>query len=262
MRDLRKTQKQLQNFILQKRSSIDKEIIESDNVSIHDRLEIYHNAYYSRLLDALKQDYPVLLAYIDNESFDVLGLQYIHQHPSPYRSIRWFGDTFSEFLRESNLDESALWQVELAEFEWLLTIAFDAPDARVVTLEEMAMIPLDKWPYICFELHPSIQRLTLYWNIVSLWNTYKEENRLIKPLRANKLAQWIIWRKELSIHFYSLSPDEAYLIEAMIANKNFGSICEGLCQWVDEDNVASHAASLLKRFIIDKMLTNIIISHS
>ncbi len=40
--------------------------------------------------------------------------------------------------------------------------------------------------------------------------------------------------KDRTSQFVSLSLDEAWAIDAMINGANFGEICEGLCQWVDE----------------------------
>jgi hypothetical protein len=45
----------------------------------------------------------------------------------------------------------------------------------------------------------------------------------------------------------------------MQSEKTFSEICEGLCEWVTEEQVAMHAATLLKRFINDEIITAIII---
>jgi len=41
------------------------------------------------------------------------------------------------------------------------------------------------------------------------------------------------------------------------AGESFASICEGLVEWIDAQNVALHAAGLLKRWITDGMIANI-----
>ena len=45
----------------------------------------------------------------------------------------------------------------------------------------------------------------------------------------------------------------------MINGLTFGEICEGLCQWIAEDNAGVHAASLLKGWITTGLISNVII---
>jgi hypothetical protein len=42
-----------------------------------------------------------------------------------------------------------------------------------------------------------------------------------------------------------------------MADHNFGELCERLCEWVEESSAAFHAASMLKRWMIDGLLTRI-----
>ena len=37
----------------------------------------------------------------------------------------------------------------------------------------------------------------------------------------------------------------------------FAAICEGLCEWVDAQNVAAHAAGLLKQWLTDGLISEI-----
>jgi hypothetical protein len=160
------------------------------------------------------------------------------------------------FLRESSYSDRP-WLAEMAEFEWLLMEAFDATDTSIISIEEMSNIPHEKWPELRFKMHPSLRRLNLQWNIVAIWNAITNQTACPSPLEAEEQLSWMIWRKELSTMSCSLSMDEAYVIDAMNSEENFSSICEGLCEWIDPENVAMHAALLLKRFILDNLVIQI-----
>ena len=61
------------------------------------------------------------------------------------------------------------------------------------------------------------------------------------------MRSWVIWRQELKTYFRSLPVDEAWAIDTAVAGGTFTEICEGLTEWIDAQNVAVHAAGLLKQ---------------
>jgi hypothetical protein len=259
LHDLAEIQHAIQQYVLDYESYIHPDIVEAKYAITSQRLAIYREGYYLRLLEVMQQDYEVLAALMGSDAFDTLAREFILAHPSHFRSVRWFGNALPEFMRQHTMIHSQPWLIELAEFEWLLTESFDAADQKPSTLEEMAAVPVERWPEMHFELLLSLRRLSLHWNTVSIWKAFKEEGRLIEPELAEVAASWIIWRNGLETLFYSLTSDAAYMIDAIARGENFSAICEGLCAWVEEDAVAMHAAMLLKRFILDNLITNIII---
>ncbi len=62
------------------------------------RVEIYANAYFHRLLDCLKEDYPVTLAVIGEDAFRSLVVAYLAEHPSDSPSIFEVGRVLPEFM--------------------------------------------------------------------------------------------------------------------------------------------------------------------
>ena len=254
MRNLAELQKKFQHYLLQQDPRIESDIVDMPPVSANARLDIYRDAYYLRLLEALQHDYPVLSALLGDEQFDQLGRCYIDQFPSNFRSIRWYGQQLADFLQQNKHQD---WLIEMAHFEWLLTESFDAADSKIVIVDEVAGIPHNQWPEMRFKLHPSLRELSLSWNTVAIWKSYKERKKFISTQKSHSKTDWIIWRKQLAIQFCSLQPDEIYMINAMAAGENFGQICEGLCEWIDEQQVAIQAAILLKRFVLDDLIQEI-----
>ena len=257
MRDLQEIQNNLQQYLLHKNVSSASQIMGTKNASAIQRLAIYRDGYYLRLLEVLQQDYEVLHGLMQDDAFDQLGREFIDACPSQFRSIRWYGNALPDFMRKNPLYQKEPWLIEMAEFEWMLTESFDAADSSLVTFEKMATIPMQDWPAMCFRLLPSVRKLNLHWNVIPIWKTFKEEGVLLQFERMPTAATWIIWRKGLDTLFHSLPSDAAYMLDAMNAGISFGTICEGLCTWVDEEEVAMHAALLLKRFILDNLIAEI-----
>lgn len=257
MSQLTRLQDEFQNYLLHSSNQIHQHIVDTRKVSAETRLAIYSNAYRARLLEALIINYPVLSQYLGEEDFEKLGNEYIDAYPSTYRSIRWFGDKLSQFLRASSHYSSWPFLSELAQFEWAMTLAFDAADSTLLQLEEVGRVPPDAWVDMRFQAQPSAQRLNLKWNVVSIWQALTDDQEPNEPQESFSVS-WILWRKDFLTQFCSLSLEEAWAIDAMLNGSTFGDICEGLCQWVDEQNAAMHGASLLKGWITAGLLTKVI----
>ncbi|STY28595.1 Uncharacterized protein conserved in bacteria [Legionella wadsworthii] len=260
MSELFQLQDQFQNFLLSGNGTIHDSIIGTGLVSVDTRLGIYRDAYRIRLIESLSTNFPALYAYLGTEEFNKLALYYIEAHPSNYRSIRWFGDLLSDFIKLNYPQYPHL--AELAEFEWKMSLAFDAVDEPVVQVEEMAAILPESWPNLQFVLHPSLQRVNFLCNTVPLWRALTHDHEL-PQLEQNAIStSCVIWRTpEYITQFYSMSQEEAWALDNLSNSVSFGIICEGLCQWINPEEVGMKAASLLKGWIQNGMISQILIDN-
>ena|SRR3990167_2843633 len=258
MADLKQIQDSFQQYLLQSDAGvIAPQIVSTETLPALERLSIYGNAYKARLLEALASNYPFMHTYLGDEEFYALAMAYIAKQPSSYRSIRWYGDTFPEFTRQSELSQSLPYIGEIAELDWMMTLVFDAKDADIVTLEQMALISPDVWADMRFVFHSSVHRLQFGWNIVEFWQSTLSEEGGVSLAEYSSPVPWLFWRLDLTSHFISIPNDEAWALDAAMGGLNFSDICEGLCQFMNEDCVAIAAASMLKKWIASGLISEI-----
>ena len=257
MNPLRDLQADFQSFLLRGDERMLNRVTGSAKVSATRRLAIYYDAYRLRLLEALDSNYPVLHGWMGDEEFENLGLAYLESHPSSHFSIRYFGHRLSEYLANAADFRDRPYLSEMAALEWAMSEAFDAADGRAVNPDDLASIPPQAWPEMRLTLHASVHRLDLRWNVPAIWKAIKEDQAPEEPSAGEWPQPWLVWRQDLKIFFRSLSVDEAWAMDAARAYEPFASICEGLVEWIDAQNVALHAAGLLKRWITDGMIVNI-----
>ena len=119
--------------------------------------DLYVQAYRARLAAALRDNFPVLHRALGDDAFATLAQSYIDCHPSPFRSIRWFGHALADFLAGTveRLPHPAL--VDLARMDWALRAAFDAADAVPLTLSDLASLRPEDWPAL--RLQPPLPTL-------------------------------------------------------------------------------------------------------
>jgi hypothetical protein len=242
---LRQLQRELQNYLLGEGSSIESAIVDAPPLPARARLDIYHNAYRVRLIDALDDTYPVLHGLLGDEMFAALGEEFLAEHPSVHRSIRWYGSELPEFLERHPpyADQPIL--AEVALLEWTLAAVFDSADAQSVQRAEFSAIDPSAWGELRFEFHPSLRRLHLEWNTAAVWQAMSRGDTPPDPECAEQSVPWLLWRQNLQNYFRSLTPDEAAALDAALGGNDFGNICEALAEWLPDEEIPLRAAGLL-----------------
>lgn len=192
-----------------------------------------------------------------DEEFDRLARAYVDAQPSAFRSLRWFGNHLSDFLRTTKPYSDYPVFAEMAGFEWAMSDAFDAADSVIAAIGDMATLPPDAWPGLTFTRHASVQRLDLRWNVPTVWNAVNAGEQLPALEESDYPVAWLIWRHNLLTYFRSLSVEEAWAVDAMQRGETFATLCAGLTEWIDAQHVAGHAAGLLKQWLEDGLIREI-----
>lgn len=254
---LRELQEQFHDHLLFGDNGIARRIVDTPRVHVSTRLGIYTDAYRLRLLEALQVDFPALHTLAGDEEFERIGRAYLKAHPSAHFSIRYFGRHLAWFLQRDERWRTLPVLHEMAAFEWALGLSFDAADSLPIGIEDMAAILADDWAHMRLELHPSLQRLELHWDVPALWNAIDKQQPPRTPTAADHPLAWMIWRRDLYSIFRSMSIDEAWAIDCLRRGENFAAMCEGLCEWIDETRVAAQAARYLHRWVQDGLVVRI-----
>jgi hypothetical protein len=221
------------------------------------RLAIYANGYRLRLLEALSSDYPALLTLAGDELFEQIGRAYIDAHPSKHFSIRYFGQHLSAFLTATAPYSDTPALSEMAALEWSLSLSFDAADAAVITVETLAKLPPESWPELRLRFHPSVQRHYFHWNMPELWSAIDAQTEPQPPHQYTQPRVWLIWRRDLQNYFRPLKRVEAWALDSMRNGTAFAAVCEGLCAYIDAEQVGLHAAGLLKGWVQAGLVTEV-----
>lgn len=221
------------------------------------QLSAYIHAYPTRLKEVLANDYPALLMAIGDETFNRLAQTYIDTHPSHFFSLRDFGGRLAAFIAAEDAYRTQPWLVELARFEWTLGKAFDAADTPVACIDDMATIAPEDWPDLRFDIHPSVQRLELSWNTIGMWTNLTADEPTPATASVGESMPWLIWREQLTTRFRSLELDEAAALDCLCDGSDFGEACEQLTAFVDDDDVPLRAATLLKSWLDQGLISAI-----
>lgn len=147
-----------QRIIRLKRGELEQVVRRSRNLTAEQRLGIYANAYYARLLECLRESFPVLVRAMGREVFDEFAFEYLQRHPSRSYTLGHLGDRFADFLNETRPDRPTDgspapvgWPdflIDLARLEWTIEQVFDGPGVegrRLLTVDDLRAIPQRHW---------------------------------------------------------------------------------------------------------------------
>jgi len=249
MTTLARLQRDFQDYLLRGDPAVASHVLGSARVPVATRLGIYSRAYRSRLQEALANNFPALARLLGETDFQTLAAHYVAAHDSPFFSIRYYGDALPRFLATHEPYAAAPVLAELAQWEWAMTSVFDAADTAPLGHEALARIAPGQWAQLRFEWHPSVQRLTLWWNVPQLWQALTDESEPPSASRAAAPVQWLLWRERLTTYFRSLPQTEAAALDAARNGWPFAEVCELLCAELGESAAPAEAAALLRGWI-------------
>ena len=109
---LKTLQRQFQSYIFKSDTLILSEMTP-------DRMTIYQNGYYERIITALKQDFPVLCKALGDSAFSGLVRDYLQSYPSTHYNLRVIGQYLSEFILSR--DPGFAYYADLAKLEWFVS---------------------------------------------------------------------------------------------------------------------------------------------
>lgn len=225
-------------------------------------LQVYRHAYRARLVEALADNYTVLVRALGDEAFDALARAYIAARPSRHPSIRWFGHGLAEFMATSGdelVPHPSL--VDFARMDWALRGAFDAADAPTMAAAELATMSPDDWAGLVLHLHPSAHRVALAHAIEPAWRALREWDpesgadapEVDEPARHEHLL--LAWRQGLQTRWRSLEPLEASLLDGVSAGEPFAHLCERAAAALGDAEAAAPAVvGALQRWLMEGLL--------
>lgn len=258
MPTLHELQRNFQNYLLDKSKPIIEEIVSTANINAQTRMDVYDNSYRLRLIDTLADNFIGLHGLVGHSQFEKIARQYIDAVPSTYKNIRWYGDQLADFLRNNNPWNTQRTLAEMADVDWHILLAFDAPNTSRVDEQAILALPVQAWESMTYIFHPSLSRLDVTHNVFKFRKQLISESEdIAAPEKFENLTAWVIWRYQLKQLYRSMDVDEAWAMDQALLGTNFPDLCEGLCEWIDPEHSAARAAGFLKQWVCDGLIATV-----
>jgi hypothetical protein len=225
-----------------------------DRVGAIERLDIYANMYFYRLLDCLKEDFPRTLAAVGAARFHNLVTDFLLVHPSRHPSLRELGRPLPGFIGTQALASEYPWLADLARLEWTRTDLFDAEDAAPATRETLAAIPPDRAGEAVLRLVPAFALLRLGHDAPAIWRALGDGAGApgaagVTRRATGKRTAVRVWRQGTTVYHRAIGEEEAGALEAVAGGDALARLCQRAAAGRSPERATARVGRLLQGWL-------------
>ncbi|MCF6285373.1 MAG: DNA-binding domain-containing protein [Candidatus Hydrogenedentes bacterium] len=225
------------------RDDLEYMVTRSDKVSARERLAIYGNAYFARLMECLGDSYPVLKRVLGDEAFNGFAFNYLQRYPSQSYTLGHLGARFSQYLGETRPDASDTtlsdgerplgWPdflIDLANLEWIIGQVFDGPGIEgkaILKAEQLQDIKPEQWPSARLNPVPCLQLIAMRFPLNEFYTLARkapEEEEIPFPSPVDSYVA--ITRRDYVVRRHELTHAQYVLLEALSRGDVLGDAIE------------------------------------
>jgi hypothetical protein len=212
----------------------------NDRLTAFERLQIYNQQYWWRILGAFGEDFRGLRAVLGERKFDKLAVAYLEACGSHSWSLRNLGSQLISFLEKNPalISPRAALALDVARVEWARVLAFDDPEKPVFTAKQIARVPPDRLrlgiqPYVSLlELrHPvdELMRTLKHTEIAAVSNavaaTHTRRRKVVTVPRSRAPIHLAVHRLNFSVYYKRLDLEAYRLLLALRTGATVGEAC-------------------------------------
>jgi hypothetical protein len=205
-----------------------------------ERLQIYGSAYYARLLECLREEFPVLLHALGEETFDAFAFAYLQKYPSHSYTLNQLGAALPHFLTETRpVGAEETWPdflIDLATLEWNFSEVFDGPGVEGESLFDSAQllaISAEEWTSARLVPVPCLRLLTLRFPAHRYYSAVRRQEGVEPPEPSETYLA--ITRRDYVVRHYPLERTAFVLLQQILAGKCVGEAIDAVAGSAEMD---------------------------
>lgn len=229
------------------------------------RLEVYANAYFARLIECLKSIFPIFAQTVGDELFDQFAISYLRKYPSRSYTLNRLGDQFVEFLGETRPEDQSAepgwvdFLICLARLEQGIDLVFDGPGYEgksVIGPEELAEWSPEAFWLASAKLVPCLQLLEFSFPVSDFLTAAKRDPAAAIP--AAKPTWLALSRRDFVVRRIPLTEFQYSLLNRLAAGEPIGQSVEAALEQTGEpDDLAQLLAVTFRKFASEQLFFSI-----
>jgi hypothetical protein len=238
---------------------LERVILPSRKLSAIERLEIYHRAYFARLLEVLRAEYSVLCRALGKELFDAFAAGFLQTHPPESYTLGDLGRRFPGFLasikpgvNQAGAPDWPEFMVDLARLEQAVNEVFDGPGNEglpALSAQTLCGLTAERWQQSCLLLSPHVRLLQLDFPVNDYFTALLRDQP--HPLPRPRPTYVVVSRNHYKVARRECQQPAYLLLMALAAGQTVGQSIEAAargCTWND-DRFASALEAWFEEFI-------------
>jgi len=236
---------------------VERVITRSQALDSIERLRVYGNAYYARLLECLREEYPALVHAVGQDTFDGFAFGYLQQYPSTSYTLAQLGRSFPQYLSETRpkRDESqggpdwADFLIDIARLERSYSEVFDGPggeDERLLEADDLTAIAPEQWPQARLIPVECLRLLALSYPAHDYATAVRKQHQPAPPQPS--LTCLAISRRDYIVRRRAVSAQEFDVLQSLADGHTVGQAIEHAASDMNAEQVDELAANLRQWF--------------
>lgn len=233
---------------------IEEVIGRSTRLGSAERLAVYGNAYFARLIECLGDEFPATRFALGEETFQTFALGYFEQSPSTSYSLGFLGGRFPQYLidgRPADIPKPG-WPdflIDLATLERAYAEVFDGLGPEKLTPlqpEALQAIPIELISEVRFVPAPSLRLLEASFAVHEYFTAVHQSQSPEIPAPQETLL--VITRRDYVVRRGIVSRPEFELLRAILDGNSLGAAIEIAAEEQPEGTNDDFAANLSRWF--------------
>lgn len=223
-----------------------------------ERLQVYGNAYYARLLECLREEFPALVHAVGEETFSGFAFGYLQQYPSTSYTLANLGREFPRYLSETRPatakpDGEPDWAdflIDLARLERTYAEVFDGPggeDGQLLQPGDLAGISPERWTQARLVPVESLRLLELSFPVHEYATAVRKQDE--QPAVPQPSPTYlVVGRRNYIVRRQAVTLPEFTVLQAIAAGRRVEEAIEALANALPDDANLEFLASDLQRW--------------
>lgn len=212
----------------------------SATLASHQRIQIYNQQYWWRLLNVLESNFPLLARLFGRAAFRYqVAVPFLSHSPPQDWSLNKLGDTLPEWLGAYYKGDDLVFVRQAAEIDACFTKSFLAPDEPPIPVDllatrtETALLstPLQVKKHLCFFSHQENWlsfRQTLLEKEVDYWVEHP-----FPPLIKQRTHRWVLFRNRCNVLAWRKMASKEYTLLFQLQNP---CTLDQLCHFIEKQS--------------------------
>jgi hypothetical protein len=219
---------------------IDAVVQPSQALSSRDRLLIYANAYFARLLEVMSGEYPAVRHAVGADVFAEFVFGFLQRHPSTSYTLSQLGAKFPADLAETRPPrdgDGPDWidfLIETATLERTYAEVFDGPGIEDRPAFDPTGLSPDDWPKCRLTFAPCVRRVRLQFPVHDYITAVRRSQEPSPP--SPQPTNLVVTRRDYIVRRVAMLDEEFRLFSLLAEGRTVG---EALEHWFAEDPQAT-----------------------
>lgn len=204
-----------------------RDVFIDNDISVEDRLKVYHNNIIGSVSTALCATFPIIETLVGDGFLKSMARAFVFENPPTSGCIHSYGTGFDDFIRGYDPAKSLPYLADVATLELAINTAYYAANDKSMQADALSQVPEDHVGNVQLLLRQSAVLVDSTYPLLDIKEYCENDTQGDVPDLSNDVeTKLLIYRPQLDVQIISLEPSEFSFIRALHCGSSLGDALE------------------------------------